>query len=106
VNVQDVFIVASYDGQTVPPAPIQADMDLDGDVDEDDIARMTHPYWIMLHNLPCQDAPIGPSGNAVGGVAEPAGRSASRGSVVAPLALFAGALVVAGAGLFVVRRID
>ncbi len=70
VSVADLAIEGSYLGQTVPPAPAQADMDGDLDVDNDDVAFFSpplvpQPQWIAS----CQDKPIGPAG-AVGGVTQ------------------------------------
>jgi len=68
ITVADVLIEASYNGQTVPPAPVQADFDADGDVDGDDAAFYYQPPYHPWPNEPvtCQDTPIGPAG-AVGG---------------------------------------
>jgi hypothetical protein len=68
LTVVDVTILASYMGWTVPPAPIQADMDLDGDVDQDDVDYFFLPIYKPWPNFTfyCQDTPIGAAG-AVGG---------------------------------------
>jgi hypothetical protein len=70
VNVADVVIESTYVGLSVPPAPLQADMNRDRDIDQDDLAYFTPPLLPPEEYIAsCQDKPIGPAG-AVGGISE------------------------------------
>lgn len=58
VTTLDIVVIEStWLGQEVPPAPIQADQDLDGDVDINDLNLIVAAF---ANTETCQDAPIGP----------------------------------------------
>ena len=56
VSLPDQIIEAGYDGQTIPPAPLQADMDGDTDVDTEDLNFVMSKFG--QSGLTCQDKPI------------------------------------------------